>query len=112
MNMLEQVTRSIGVARHEGAISYDERDQMVAWVTCMARRDWAVQVLDANSRIRWQCVDYCGPNAADPAKRYRCEVGTQAAYEGPTPDAARLASAEAVWPTLPEEVRQKIGPKP
>jgi hypothetical protein len=60
-----------------------------------ARAIWAVRVLDARG-LRWQCVDYHGPYAVDPSKRYRCEVGTQAAYEAETPDAARIAAAEAL----------------
>lgn len=33
-------------------------------------------------------------------------------HMGPTPDAARLAAAEAVWPELPESVRAELGERP
>ena len=33
-------------------------------------------------------------------------------FEGPTPDAARIAAADAVYPELPADVRAKLGERP
>lgn len=50
-----------------------------------------VRTLD-DSGYRWAIVDYRGPEG-DPMTRYRCEVGTQAAFEGASPNEARAKAA-------------------
>lgn len=68
----------------------------------LLRRDWAVRVLDAwaelTRSLNWASWPDCGPNG------YGCCVtfidDTTSDYYGPTPEAARLAAALAVFPSL------------
>lgn len=79
-------------------------------------RDWSVQVLDAwrmGNSLRQQVE-----RSADLAGK-RCEVelyferpDSREYHYGPTPDAARLAAAEAVFSSLPADVRAKLGERP
>ncbi|HKY40713.1 MAG TPA: hypothetical protein VJN18_32485 [Polyangiaceae bacterium] len=79
----------------------------------MARRDWAVRVLDA-----W-AVD--GERAV-PQIQYDRRRGVRSIFiwvgderkevNATTIDAARLAAAEAVWAELPESVRAELGERP
>lgn len=82
-----------------------------------ARALWAVRVLDAWGRVE-SCVrvgmndgpaldcwyvllEYDSPRRPN-LKR----------FTGETPDAARLAAADAVFPELPADVRAKLGERP
>ncbi len=79
----------------------------------MARRDWATRVLDEGRpwTVRpdlfgiFEGFEVCRINTyvveRDPV------VG-----RGPTRDAARLAAAESVFPTLPADVRATLGERP
>jgi len=88
----------------------------------MARRDWAVRVLDAwgllgrqTEETRTVKVRYSGTYKDTSVI---CARHAQPAYNCPAvkgdadPDAARLAAAEAVLGELPEAVRQDLGEKP
>lgn len=93
------------------------RQPQAGEVLALLRRDWAVRVLDAwakrgrrSVKLRhapqhadWSVI--CG-EAGEPAYNVPAVKG------GSDPDAARLASAEAVWPELPESVRAELGGKP
>jgi hypothetical protein len=85
-----------------------------------ARALWAVRVLDA-----WAVE---GSEGAETASHTTCRkpVGTwwcstwegyegdddSQDYKADSPDAARLAAAEAVFPSLPAEVRETLGERP
>lgn len=87
-----------------------------------ARALWAVRVLDAwgllgrqTEETRTVKVRYSGTYKDTSVI---CARHAQPAYNCPAvkgdanPDAARLAAAEAVWDSLPGDVRQQIGAKP
>ncbi len=85
-----------------------------------ARALWAVRVLDA---FEDDVPGHLGPSAPTrdmkrkPAQRWRVFgawtiAGVRSCHYGPTPDAARLAAALAVFDSLPEDVRAKIGECP
>jgi hypothetical protein len=85
----------------------------------LKRALWAVQVLDAwagqhvgsggRLPMNWALWPDCGLQAG-------CCVmwsdETTRSFYGPTPDAARLHAAEAVWPELPADVRALLGECP
>lgn len=86
-----------------------------------ARALWAVRVLDAwaDANRNWP-----GPETVKCDYRRRgewgCMVGFEdlsrstrrQAYYATTPEAARLAAAQAVFPSLPADVRAKLGECP
>lgn len=78
------------------------------------RRDWAVRVLDAwceDSLNTWRIWQ----GSAGVSGKWCCALnGGQDGgnHWGDTPDAARIAAAEAVYPELPESVRAEIGERP
>ncbi len=83
-----------------------------------ARALWAVRVLDAWLETldgTWRC----GRWAANGEHGWRCELlywkpnkTRSKTFKGSDVHAARLAAAEAVFPTLPADVRAKLGEKP
>lgn len=89
-----------------------------------ARALWAVRVLDRRAMLRGEPipVPVVEPEAAnlplrwfvDIPEHYSYGVGKvkAASYEGASPEAARLAAAEAVYPDLPESVRADLGARP
>ncbi len=90
----------------DGELSTDELEQLRA----DARALWSVRVLDAWAREQHTHhaiePDEGGWRVFSLAGGHRC-FGS-----GPTPDAARLAAALAVAPTLPADVRAKLGECP
>ncbi len=83
-----------------------------------ARALWAVRVLDAwEERVR-QVPFRTAPDTRvfPPSRGWECAAPCEAAYGkegyGPTPDAARLAAALAVLPSLDADVRAKLGECP
>src|SRR5574342_1317422 len=69
-----------------------------------ARRDWSIRVLDAADELWGMARVTPGGHsvmASLPGKK-RVNFKSQ-----PTPEGARLACAEKVWPDLPESVRQE-----
>lgn len=76
---------------------------------------WAVRVLDAWAKYNgpqtgcWYVTQ--GSMVALHRQAFGKTVPPQY-IDGDTPDAARLAAAEAVWPELPESVRAEIGERP
>jgi hypothetical protein len=90
------------------------RDKPEAWSQLreLERRDWAVRVLDA-----WVAVSpiYAKPPCAIPNPAdggWSVFVHSYSECQGDTPDAARLAAAEAVFPTLAADVRATLGERP
>lgn len=80
-----------------------------------ARALWAVRVLDAwadakscdpfkTARLggEWHCTSAYGPKT----------LGIGQRFIGSTPDAARLAAADAVYPALPTDVQATLGVRP
>ena len=91
--------------------------KLIVEVAEVGRRDWAVRVLDAWASPGETPGLRYGVEFDEDEQRIECLlVGTRPvknrAFYGPTPDSARLAAAEAVWPELPESVRAEIGAKP
>ncbi len=87
------------------------------WLTELRRRDWAVRVLDAEAADRKRGVPFeLHPNSLVPLPPDRAwyvfKPYTTISFYGPTPDAARLAAALAVFPSLPADVRAKLGECP
>ncbi len=87
--------------------------EFVAGLLEDARALWAVRVLDAfcdakprEVERRLIAVTTWGNNS------WACQFGMVWVHYGPTPDAARLAAAEAVFPTLPADVREELGSCP
>jgi hypothetical protein len=74
----------------------------------MARRDWAVRVLDAWGELHDERAP--APQRQAP-ESYTLSVYGRVCW-GPTPDAGRLAAAEAVFAELPEDVRRELGAQP
>ena len=77
-------------------------------------RDWAVRVLDAadphwgHGRVSgWPAVVISTDREAPAKTRWFRQKSGPLSY-----DAARLAAAQAVWPTLSAEVRAEIGECP
>jgi hypothetical protein len=101
---------------------------MRAKYEAMARRDWAVRVLDAWAAVRtytlttatgerdyddprtWQC--FRATDGVDDGCCLQTSTSEWRVFNGPTPDAAREAAALAVWPELPADVRQALGERP
>jgi hypothetical protein len=81
----------------------------------LAQRDWAVRVLDAWARER-QARGYevwDGGDGWEVIGRHMLSEEVEfIGKRAPTPDAARLAAAQAVYPTLPADVRAKLGECP
>lgn len=84
----------------------------------LIRRDWAVRVLDcwAMSTQYARAYELVMHVMGSDALVIRVTgIGSRKksfTHRGSTPDAARLAAAEAVWPELPESVRAEIGERP
>ena len=85
----------------------------------LLRRDWAVRVLDAWAKLNsgFAFRTDTDPSDHDLDEPWICGVAhsrphRKLARRGETPDAARLAAAEAVWPELPESVRAELGERP
>jgi len=77
-----------------------------------ARALWAVRVLDAWAQEThgvWRLVNDTGPWGVQWVVSLT-DAMTKGCAE--TPDAARLAAAEAVFPELPADVRAKLGERP
>lgn len=102
------------------ASSRNHRARVIAQVRALLSRDWAVRVLDA-----WH--DKFGMRIPAPEVWDKSKPGQEFSivaafpldglkrgtrFYGATPDTARLAAAEAVWPELPESVRAEIGERP
>lgn len=92
-------------------------ERALAHLEAMARRDWAVRVLDAWARANrerapspYQPLDTESLWRVTVALSYERHRGRH--FDGSTPDAAREAAALAVWPELPESVRAEIGERP
>lgn len=113
----------LGVKLRAGDDDAAVTTKLLAGAEVMARRDWAVRVLDAWRRLRpkrrsWRMHGLvvvgvgpagCWVEEADP------EPGVESSatnHGGNTEDAARLAAAEAVYPELPESVRAELGARP
>lgn len=90
----------------------------VPLLTALLRRDWAVRVLDAWAAAEGvrKRVEYPIDNEGDAFIFLKDETAdgrlSSRHWQGPLPDAARLAAAEAVWPELPESVRAELGERP
>lgn len=80
----------------------------------VARRDWAVRVLDAWQRLNPDAHAFATCYLPDlPIPAWKCVSSSHpGVFFGPDPDAARLAAAEAVLPELPESVRAELGERP
>ncbi|HKY41351.1 MAG TPA: hypothetical protein VJN18_35705 [Polyangiaceae bacterium] len=88
----------------------------------LLRRDWAVRVLDAWhewSGLGWHMIEGgrdttgVGDGAPIACSTYRTSsTASKVIKRASSPDAARLAAAEAVWPELPESVRAELGERP
>jgi hypothetical protein len=81
-----------------------------------ARALWAVRVLDAwadaHEHWEWRTHRF---ETASPEGSWTCWLGTWTSehdYWGNSADAARLAAALAVFPSLPTDVRAKLGERP
>lgn len=74
----------------------------------LLRRDWAVRVLDAWAGSWSNCP---GDDEVFPFVTLRSEQWTEL-HEGDSADAARHAAALAVWPTLSDEEKARIGECP
>ena len=88
-----------------------------------ARALWAVRVLDAWAERKpalafttefFGCAATGVPSEDDHSEDWACVARNSSAlrYLGSTPDAARLAAADAVFPELPSDVRAKLGERP
>jgi hypothetical protein len=110
-----------GACEH-GAITVKELETAFAKLEADARARWSVRVLGAwgllgrqTEETRTVKVRYSGTYKDTSVI---CARHAQPAYNCPAvkgdanPDAARLAAAEAVFPTLPADVRASIGEKP
>lgn len=87
-------------------------DLLEAELDRVIRRDWAVLVLDA-----WADAGGEWPRSWETCRQAGCswvtlDDGGRAYYSGHSADAARLAAAEAVFPGLPADVREKLGERP
>lgn len=91
------------------------RDKPDAWSRLLEleRRDWAVRVLDFHRFLR-ELTQTPAP-LWQPSGRYGVYVlmrqGGRHVW-GMSPDAARLAAAEAVFSELPADVRAALGERP
>jgi hypothetical protein len=85
-------------------------------LTTDARALWAVRVLDAwrTANTRRQHVERSWDEAGTSweVELYFERNGSNQFHHGATPAAARLAAAEAVYPTLPADVRATLGERP
>jgi hypothetical protein len=73
---------------------------------------WAVRVLDAWAADRrravcWSCA-ISRFTAGEHVVHVDGGIRGESYHYGPTPDAARLAAAQAVYPTLPADVRAEL----
>jgi hypothetical protein len=84
-----------------------------------ARALWAVRVLDAKLALMPAETAWETNRGGSGAHYVDFTDGMRDTLDGPwdgcmgaTPDAARLAAAEAVFPTLPADVRAELGERP
>ena len=113
---LSDLCRGSGVLAHP---VFEAACQALDRAEADARALWAVRVLDAWAArygARWQ-----GGATTDPVNVCSCVLGAtglrlrferERVHMAPTPDAARLAAATAVFPELPEAVRAELGARP
>lgn len=100
-------------------LSGEEIRRLCSALEADARALWAVRVLDAWAE---QAPDYpfmTTRGEPDEAERWccwresaDCEGEVQCYFYAPTPDAARIAAATALYPDLPESVRRELGECP
>jgi hypothetical protein len=90
--------------------------ELLAKVKADARALWADAALDAwrTANTRRQHVERSKDEAGSvcEVELYFERIDSKEYHYGPTPRAARLAAARAVWPDLPEPVRRKLGECP
>jgi len=92
----------------------------IAKLQAAALRDWAVRVLDAWAATQFGLgheTRFSGPGPAGPIYALALfPVGDAPKKErewyGDSADAARLAAAEAIWPTLTDAQRAELGERP
>jgi hypothetical protein len=96
-------------------ISASELNELLA----DARALWAVRVLDAKLALMPAETAWETNRGGSGAHYVDFTDGMRDTLDGPwdgcmgaTPDAARLAAAEAVFPTLPADVRAELGERP
>jgi hypothetical protein len=78
-------------------------------------RDWAFRVLDAwraQRKGRYVVDDESRTGGAWLCQAWEPAAELPTECSGKTPDSARLAAADAVWPELPESVRAELGERP
>lgn len=99
----------------EDLVRYAGNDETIGQLTALIRRDWAVRVLDAWHRTQplervVSLADFQGIFLLDgnADKEYLRNLR----FTGETIDAARLAAAQAIFPTLPEAARSELGECP
>lgn len=114
----EQLRQLKGLIRAGAGAEWAAADAAYQRVEQMALRDWAVRVLDA-----WaESDDGLSHTTAHLIQGHRsfarvelesCQSPSDIrAFEAASPDAARLAAAESIWPELPESVRAELGERP
>lgn len=123
----QDAIRIVGEARDYGwnpqcltcEIRHEDRPNLseaVARLEADARALWAVRVLDAWSEKNPDdtlAPRYRGEPFTAPEIQWEAYIVTSGEWElFPSPDAARLAAAEAVFPELPADVRAKLGERP
>jgi len=77
--------------------------QQQAKLEADARALWSIRVLDRSGAWRMR-----GNSDYESAKLHVC-VATDGAHYGSTPDAARYQAALSVYPSLPADVRERLG---
>jgi hypothetical protein len=90
-------------------------DDLLGQLRSDARALWAVRVLDAwrKHSTLWWAVDNQGDEVSGSYWVVFTLAGSYRALAvGPSEDAARLAAAQTVFPTLPADVRAKLGECP
>jgi hypothetical protein len=90
-----------------------EPDPEPRWLTELRRRDWAVRVLDAWAVDNRHNVPYPQRDLGGKSWTLFVYISDERGwFTGPTPDAARLAAALAVYPTLDAATHERLGACP
>lgn len=119
MNVLDRLKYIVKAGSQPGSqwsLSYVVHlvDEVLYDAEVEARVRWALQVLDSWRKRgisrRWVMTE--GLSSSAPECLLTSDTISERRYQRDTEDAARLAAAEAVWPSLPDEERKRIGDRP
>lgn len=107
---LEIIERAL-ISAHD--VTSEDAERATEWLAELRRRDWAVRVLDECARHRGEVfVTQPVYDKDDDSEGWECSASEDLGWFDLYSDTARHAAATAMFPTLPDSLRDKLGECP